>query len=205
MSQTNNKIEISLTDFVDFVSKSGSPKLTKVKEVKNRDEYSPATDFYKAFREGVIKIHKANGDKKMLVDIQNNIKDVKKINNYLSTIEGYKKFWGRKKITWLDTLFTHWVVGDLDVRINPELGLEIDENFYIIKMYLKSDPLSKSKVEQILTLLESQLRPLTEKEVIFGVLDVKNSKLHCNSNKDINLISLLEGEARCFESIWKNN
>jgi hypothetical protein len=34
-----NLPEISLTDFVDFVIKAGSPKLTKVRELVNREEY----------------------------------------------------------------------------------------------------------------------------------------------------------------------
>ena len=37
--------EISLTDFVDFVIKSGSPKLTKVKSAKTRPDYDPKTDY----------------------------------------------------------------------------------------------------------------------------------------------------------------
>ena len=43
--------EISLTDFVDFVIKAGSPKLTKVRELVNRGGYSPAFDFWKTLRE----------------------------------------------------------------------------------------------------------------------------------------------------------
>lgn len=56
MAAKSKGIEISLTDFVDFVCKSGSAKLTQVKKVKYRDDYSPATDFYKALREGIIQI-----------------------------------------------------------------------------------------------------------------------------------------------------
>lgn len=57
MAKKSTKIEISLTDFVDFVCKSGTAKLTKVRQIKERDDYSPKTDFYKALREGVIENH----------------------------------------------------------------------------------------------------------------------------------------------------
>ncbi|MGC8623940.1 MAG: hypothetical protein ACP5VQ_01585 [Phycisphaerae bacterium] len=33
--------EISLTDFVDFLIKSGTPKLTKVTQIKQRPDYNP--------------------------------------------------------------------------------------------------------------------------------------------------------------------
>ena len=198
-----SKIEISLTDFVDFVCKSGGAKLTKVKQIKQRDEYSPATDFYKALREGIISNHESDGEKKDLKKIIDDISDPKKIKNYSEAIDGYKKFWGRKKITWFEPPFKHWITGDLDVRINPELGLEYDEKYYIVKLYLKSDKLSKDKIQQILTLMESQLRQDLDPEIRMAVLDVKNSKLFIKEDDEITLLPLLDGEAKSFEAIWK--
>jgi hypothetical protein len=34
--------EISLTDFVDFVISAGTPKMTKVQNIKYRPNYTPA-------------------------------------------------------------------------------------------------------------------------------------------------------------------
>jgi hypothetical protein len=203
MAKIKSKIEISLTDFVDFVCKAGSAKLTKVKVIKNRDPYSPATDFYKALREGIIKNHQNKGDKKELKKILDDITDPKKEKNYTEAIDGYKKFWGRKNIKCFEPPFKHWITGDLDVRINPELGLEYDGKFFIVKLYLKSDKLGKDKIDQILTLMESQLRKLTEAEIKMTILDVKNAKLFIKDNDDISLLPLLDGEAKSFEAIWK--
>lgn len=201
---TENKIEISLTDFVDFVCKAGSSKLTKVKQIKGRDEYSPATDFYKALREGIVSNHEAEGTKKDLNKIVAEITDPKKVKNYTHSIEGYKKFWGRKKITWFNPPFKHWKVGEVDVRINPELGLECDDKFYVVKLYLKNDKLSKDKIDQILSLMENQLRKKVEQEVKMAVLDVKNGRLFVKEDDNLALLPLLEGEARSFETIWKS-
>ena len=46
-------IQISLTEFVDFVAKSGTPKLTVVRTVKDRHAvgYDPKTDFDKPLRD----------------------------------------------------------------------------------------------------------------------------------------------------------
>ncbi|WP_431242556.1 hypothetical protein ACQ9BO_22455 [Flavobacterium sp. P21] len=95
------------------------------------------------------------------------------------------------------------MTGDLDIKINPELGLSFDNKFYVIKLFLKADKISKDKLSQILSLMESQLRKETGDEIIFAVLDVKNSKLYENTKGDYTYLPLLEGEAKSFESIWK--
>jgi hypothetical protein len=197
-------IEISLTDFVDFVCKAGSSKLTKVKQIKGREEYSPATDFYKVLREGIVQNHEDGGTKKELNEILTAVTDPKKVKNYTEAIEGYKKFWGRKAIKFFSPPFKHWKVGEVDVRINPELGLEYDDKFYVVKLYLKSDKLSKDKIDQILTLMVSQLRKKAQPEVRMAVLDVKNAKLFIKNDDDITLLPLLDGEARSFETIWNS-
>jgi hypothetical protein len=199
-----SKIEISLTDFIDFVSKSGGAKLTKVKQIKNRDDYQPFSDFYKTLREGIIDIHKRGASKKELNNLLEGLTDEKKIKNYPEAIAGYKKYWGNKKFVWFDPPHKHWKTGDVDININPELGLEYNNLFMVIKLYMKAEKLTKDKTSQILSLLEKQLRSKVEDEMLFCVLDVKNAKLFCNETKDISFMPLLEGEIRSFETIWKS-
>ncbi|MFN8251090.1 MAG: hypothetical protein U0V75_04350 [Ferruginibacter sp.] len=203
MKKTSTAIEISLTDFIDFVSKSGGSKLTKVKQIKNRDAYHPATDFYKALREGIISIHQNGESKAALNKLLDGLTDEKKIKNYPDAINGYKKFWGRKNFSWFSPPSKHWKVGDVDIKINPELGLEYEDKFIVVKLYLKAEKLTKDRVSQILSLLESQLRKKTEPEILFCVLDVKNAKLFINEEKDVSYLPLLKGEVRSFETIWK--
>lgn len=45
MEKSKNKITISITDFIGFVNKSGGSKMTKVKQLKNRENYHPSKDF----------------------------------------------------------------------------------------------------------------------------------------------------------------
>ena len=51
-------LRITLTDFVDIVSASGTHKTTKVREKLSRDDYHPAKDYYKKVREKIIDIHR---------------------------------------------------------------------------------------------------------------------------------------------------
>lgn len=73
-------INISLTDFIDYVSKVGTSKFTLVNHIYSREEYQPAFDFWKPLREGIIDLHQNNKDKSELDKILNDLTDKKKIN-----------------------------------------------------------------------------------------------------------------------------
>lgn len=203
MEKSKNKITISITDFIGFVNKSGGSKMTKVKQLKNRENYHPSKDFYKILREEIVNLHQLNKDVKTLDELLGKLADTKKKNNYPAVIAGYKKFLGKKKATWFEPPFKHWIIGDLDIKINPELGIQLGKNSFVIKLYLSSDKITKDKVTQILSLLEHELRNQVEDVTVFGILDVKTGKLFENTNKDVSYLPLLEGEAKSFETIWK--
>ena len=128
---------ISLTDFVDFVSSSGTPKATKVSQIKNRPPYHPAQDYYKQIREHLINVHESNQAKSALDKLTNETIYEKKFENYLLILNGYKKWWGRKKLNWFEpssTIFSHH---GIDVSINPELGLYIEKKTTSYKTLLQ--------------------------------------------------------------------
>jgi hypothetical protein len=90
---------LTLGDFLDVVSKSGSPKATKVREIKHRPPYSPATDFYKGLREGIVDTHRAGHSKSKLPLIAQLASPAKQA-NYQVVIAGYQKWWGAKTLKW---------------------------------------------------------------------------------------------------------
>jgi hypothetical protein len=118
------KIEISLTDFIGFVNKMGSAKLSHVRKIKDRPEYEHYMDFYKPIREAILKLHKNYEGKEVLDTLLSHLSDDKKKNNYPALINGYKKFLGRKKFEWVKPPKKDWKVGDVIITVNPELGLE---------------------------------------------------------------------------------
>lgn len=203
-------IEISLTDFIGFVNKTGNAKLNHVKTIKDRDVYEPFKDFYKPIREAIQKLHKKNLEKDFLDKILANLTDDRKKKNYPAVINGYKRFLGRKKLSWIKPHKKDWKIGNISISINPEIGLEEKmkdgtSTFYIIKLYFKEERIQKSHVDQILTLMEMQLRDkVKEPEVKFAVLDVRKSKLHVKKDSKLDERPLLEGEARSFATIWEN-
>lgn len=196
------QIKISLTDFIDFVSKTGSTKQTQVSNVKNRDAYHPAKDYYRYIREGIIETHQENGEKEKFKSLVDNATDPRKEQNYDKAIKGYLKFLGRKEISWVEPPFKNWIIGNLDVKVNPEIGLRFNGKDHYLKLYFKADKLSKIKASQIMNLLEAELRSQVSKDSVFGVLDVRQGKAFLNENNETILLPLLIGEAMSFQAIW---
>lgn len=194
--------DISLTDFADFVSKSGIRKFSKVKEINRRDEYHPAFDFWKPLREGIIDLHIKAKKKNELNQILEELTDEKKKKRYPELIKQYKSFLGRKNLEWFDPPYKDWKYDALRVRLNPELGLEINGKLYVIKLWFKAEKLSQAKVDFILLLLNEKLKTGRFKSVNFAVLDVAQKKLYDKTKLTKNEFPLLEGEALAFLKIW---
>ena len=92
-------IKISLTEFMNFVNKSGSAKSTVVSNSKNKrdEEYEHYKDYWLKLREKLKSVHKkaqTHDDLRALLD---DIHSDKKV-NYKAAIEGYIKFWKKRKI-----------------------------------------------------------------------------------------------------------
>ena len=197
-------INISLTDFIDFVSRVGGSKFTKVNEVYTREPYQPAFDFWKPLREGIIDYHKSDLEKSELDKILHDLTDKNKIKLYPALIANYKSFLGRKKTEWFDPPHKLWRYGEFRMKLNPELGLEINGNLYVIKLYFKSDSLSQQKSDLILLLLNTSLKKAEYKDVNFAILDVARKKLFERTRLTEKHISLLRGEAMNFTNIWNS-
>jgi len=197
-------INISLTDFIDYVSKVGTSKYTIVNQIHSREAYQPAFDFWKPLRDGIIDLHKLGQDRSVLDNIISNLTDKKKIGRYPALVDSYKSFLGRKNIEWFDPPFKEWKTNDLRIKLNPELGLDINGKLYVIKLYFKSDPLSQMKADLILLLMNTKLKRGNFKEATFAVLDIERKKNFEKTKLDKSHFSLLEGEALSFITIWNS-
>lgn len=193
---------ISLTDFIEYVTKVGSTKFTKVKQIKEREDYHPAKDFWRPLREAIIEMHESESDRKRLDAVVSTITDKKKLNLYSSLVKQYKSFLGRKEIEWFEPPSKTWKHNGLEVKINPELGLILNGQPYAIKLYFKADKLSQNKVDLILLLMQTQLRSKSQKNIRFAILDIPNKKLYEKTKLGKQHLGLLEGEAMSFMSIW---
>lgn len=193
---------ITLTDFIDVVTKSGSPKATKVAQLKNRDVYDPATDFYKAFREGLVLIHKNGGSKDELASLAKGLKDPKKVANYPLMIKGYKKWWGNKSLAWFNPPGSTYSQAGFDVAVNPEIGLTINGQRHVLKLFLKTDPLTKTRADLIVTLMAHVLGPMDKTDTEFCAIDVRNGKSYSHSSTGKNFKPMVDAELSYIASLW---
>ena len=191
---------VSLTYFVDFVLKVGTPKLSGVKEFKEH-RYDHLTDFYKPLREAIVDMHEKGKPFRAIDDFLGTLTDERKRRIFPGLVESYKK-WHRPGMKWFTPTHTTLPVGDLEININPELGFEIDGTPYLIKTYFRGEPLAQKRVNVVLGLIQSALGP-TRPGTAFAMLDVKNARLYTlKSAPNPRLGLLLRGEAASFSTIY---
>lgn len=191
--------KISLTDFVDIVSSSGIPKVNKVLEIKNRDEYHPAFDYYRGIREHIIEVHRNSLPKTQIKQGVSKANHPNKVANYAEITDAYHSWWGKKNLLWFEPITGTFERHGVSVSVNPELGLEINGTKHLVKLYFKSDKLTKNRVDMI-TFLMSHCIKKAGKGTAMSILDIRNKKLFTGSDT-IDLNAALTAELAYVSSL----
>lgn len=191
--------KLSLTYFVDFVLKSGTPKLTGVREFKERKD-ELYTDFYRQIREAVVDMHRTGKPDAVLDEFLAVQHDERRRRIYPCIVAGYRKFLASAQMKWFEPPTGSYRLGELDININPELGFLIDGKPHVFKMYFRGEPLSAKRTSVILNLLTNGLTS-SAPNTVFGVLDVRNAKFHTFKTPNPRMSLLLRGEAASFATI----
>jgi len=195
--------DLTLSDFVDIASKVSTSKTTNISQVKNRPPYQPAFDYYKPLREHIIEIHQTGSGKNSFLQPSQITNDPKKWNNYRDIINGYLKFWGRKSIQWFDPPRQNWSCNNVNILLNPELGIIINNVPHVIKLYMKADKLSKIRVDISLFLMHQSLpAAFNNQPIIYSILDVRQSNLFIPTAFPQNILYTLQAETAYINAIW---
>ncbi|MBN8738465.1 MAG: hypothetical protein BGP24_11130 [Lysobacterales bacterium 69-70] len=193
--------KIYLSDFVDVVSKAGSPKATKVRSMKNRAPYSPATDFYKPLRDGLVELHR-EGWAKSALSTATHTQDGKKVEIYKALTDGYRKWWGKKTLEWFTPPSEIYTAHGVEVVVNPNLGLEVNGVPHVIKLHLKAEQLSKTRADLICGLMNTALGTKVPDGAVIAVLDVRNSKLFAAGSGPDALTAMIDAELAYIADLW---
>lgn len=197
--------DISLTDFVDFVTRTGNPRLTRVRQVRGRGQYHPAFDFWRALRQAIVRFHKdGSKDFDILERAVHAQTDPRKQVLFAQAAQSYRRFVEKKRIHWFDPPKDAWQADGLVVRVNPELGLRFDGTSYVVKLYFREEELTRQKIETILLLMEETLRESCPNGERFAILDVRNGNFITSGEANTQLVPLLQSEAVAFMSIWQS-
>lgn len=131
---------IPLSTFLTFVSSSG---LSKYNVADDLEDYDPAHDWYKAFREAAVPAIEAH-DPTVLGNLPNVLKDDRKVPHYTDCGEALGKWIETTSYEVLDIPPGRvWTHGDLPARVNPEVRLRIGDNIYLLKLYMRKHSMRK--------------------------------------------------------------
>ncbi|HML54686.1 MAG TPA: hypothetical protein PKC79_11375 [Solidesulfovibrio magneticus] len=192
---------LSLTDFVDIVSKSGTPKATKVRQVKERPDYSPSIDYYKNMRDAIVQLSRGDFGENSLDDIITNTSP-KKRENYTVIKNGFSKWRGKKELVWFDPPSRLYENSGISVSVNPELGLIINGTSHLVKLYFKPEELTKNRVDIITYLMTTCLKEYTPPNTTMSILDLRQSKLITEPTPSDILATLINAELAYIATIW---
>lgn len=198
-------IQVSLTEFVNFINSSGMKKMTIVANAKAKHEEQDGNpyDYWKDFKDKIKRLLKRRGTKDDLYELVEEVREEVK-ENYNQMIAGYVKFWKPTRMEWINPVKKMIRVGGVKMILNPELGIKWQGKEYMIKLYLKAnETLDKRHADIILALMESELREKVDEDVEFGILDVRRGKLFLHVENDPRLLILLKSEGLEFAEMWK--
>lgn len=193
---------VTLTTFVDFVSATGTARVTRVRNAKifYAQDYAPERDFYKQLRERIEACFDDGWDATALKHSLADVTDAKKVANYEECRKGLTKWVGRKQITPKREVRSNWTSSSLHVAVNPELHADVNGKPHLIKLYFKGDQLSKQKADVALHLLDKA----APRGTTVGVLDVRRARLLVPTRTIQGMDALLNAEAAAFVSLWNS-
>ena len=199
-------VQITLADFLDFVSKNGPSKLSKVRRLKTRPAYRPNFDYYRPLREAIIRGHRAEEGRLALSNDLNaviaNIEDHRVQIDLARVVEGYRTWLGRKQIRWFEPGRAIWTLFDTNIVVNPDLGLFVDGAPYVIKIWFKDEPLEKRGLDVVFRLMEEALADQSPPDTQFGVLDIRRARLFSPTIEKPAAGAQLEGEVAYLAAAW---
>jgi hypothetical protein len=197
------KKKISLTQLVDVIARKGRNKAKMVFNIQRKlaEPYDPKKDHYRALRRALQDAHGQADPKGYLDNFLQTVTEPVRAKRYASLVRAYKRWIGRKKIDRFDLLPVVYEHRGFAVRVNPELGLMIDDEPHVLKLYMKDQPLRREDAEVIAALMRHVYR---DESTRYAVLDVQNAKLHSFDPGGIQVtIAMVDAELAYIAQLWQ--
>lgn len=198
---TEASVQITQADLLDFALSSGAAQQAKVRAIKYRPEYDPKTDYWKRLRDCIAKMHRRDEPATVLDDLCALVPDSKKV-NYQKAASVYKRFLRGKTIEWFSPIKRVWRHGQLEVSINPELGLVINGTPHVIKLYFREERLTRDRTNGIIQLMKNTLGSYHPEDTVYSILDVPNNKLITQTTKAPDLMPSIRAYALAFVQMY---
>ena len=190
--------KISLTDFVDYSLATGPSQLVKVRELKRREAYEPAHDYWKQIREWLTDHEKGVLSLRDVGKLADAVTPGKR-ENYGEVLRGFKKFVRKRPGSPTKRAAAEeWKHAGLVVRVNPELCYRTPQGKLCVKMYFKAEPVTKHQAEATLLLMSEALPAYAP-----ALLSARSGKLTRSNLTKTELDVYLRAQATAFMEMWK--
>jgi hypothetical protein len=90
----------------------------------------------------------------------------------------------------------------VNVQVNPELGLVIDGQRHVIKLYFKQEALPKNRAVLVLHMMQAASASADKNGTVMCVLNVRRGLLYASGAPEPQHGTQLKGEAAYWASVW---
>lgn len=161
---------LSFSLYTDFLLASGAARVSTVRAHKGRAEH----DAYKPFKAAAVAVASRARPLAILDAMLDRMDDrLRRLHEPL--IAGLRKFLVRQRgAVWQAPPQSYWfLTPQLEVEINPELGFLVEGRKVAVKLYCRTEPLERARVEIMCAMMHAALPA----DWTPAVLDVRQAKL----------------------------
>jgi hypothetical protein len=156
-------------------------------------------DRYKRLRNEVVPALRT-GDLQHLESLPPRVTASKR-NDYAACVNGLRLFLKKHEVKFLaDIAPSDWTCGELEVRVNPEVRLQVDGVAYLVKLFMVQQPLlvvSEQALGYLIT--EAHCSSWSDSPAL---LDLRRSKLVLPRRPTTRTPKLVRVEAASFVAMW---
>ena len=194
-------LKITLTQFIEILTRTAINKAKKVRAVRKQFEepYAPAVDCYKMLRDVLVRSSDQEELKASLKIYSRKAWDASRQSRYPVLIAGYLKWLGRKKIEAQRLLPRAYHHGDATLTVNPELRMMINDAPLIVKLYFKESVLQRADAQLVCSVISH----VYKEPITYAVLDVQRSRLHRFEFDELQLgLPMVDAELDYIAGMW---
>lgn len=184
--------------FANFVTEKPNKRKKYVNKIINKEPYAFEKDYYSVLRIKLISTIKKN---KSLIELNQMLKKInpKKHNHYEVLIDQIQNFMQGVKYIWVEPPKNIIEYSGLQLKVNPEIGININGETLFIKMYFKQDQIENEKVNVMLKIMQDSIKEDYQNAKV-AILDVRRCELHKKDiNEEIIIPYNLDQEARVWQ------
>jgi hypothetical protein len=196
---------ISINQFFPFVLAPASAKRDELRSIKQTiGMYTQAVDYWRLFRLQVAAYHGYRaGPGPDALDAAVELAHPDRRHHYEAAVEQYRQLIAGASIEWIGApRRAMWLSEGLQVRVNPELHLNLDGEPHVVKLYLKAHPrwaLNQRSANGLAYLLD-QTHGHLGRPLVFDVLRGRAFRYRA-SRVDEELA--LQEQAATFVALWR--